>query len=496
MSTDASERPSTDRHRSESVLSGAGVMMFQRYLVAGLGWVGTLIIIRQLPPEAWGGYSFIFGLAGVLGIVSDLHIGRIVLRMVMDDQEDAGSTITSYIVLRTLLGVASGVLGVAIVVIGGYSAEVVLGMVVAGVVMTLAAAHNALGLLFQSRLWFRDMAIAAIIGQVAQTVLIFAIAYSGQGTLVWFAVPAVFFAGGELVWLYLKSRHLLRWSVQTHYWWPWLKEAAPLALGAAAASLYFKIDMVMLAELDSLTAVGQYSIGYKFSDLLGSFAYAVTTPVLTLLVAALPSDIAAFRRSFHQGFVLLLVGAVGVSIGFAGWADDAIALLYGDHYLPSAGASRLLVVGQSINFFTILLFTALVAVGRNRLYAVATVSGVGVNIALNFLLIPDRSFFGSAIATVITEVLVMAVLAAGSASIPGVRPLPWRSIAVVVSAGTVMAVMVACVHDAPWWPLAAVASGGLYLAVLHVGNVAGPGGLKALAQSHEALDLGPVEDPA
>jgi len=486
MANDTTPPPRPPRV-STSLTSGAGILLARRYLVAVMGWAGTLIVIRQLPADAWGGYSFIFGLAGILGIVSDLHIGRIVLVEVMEDPDEAGATITNYMVLRTLLGVLSAVIALVVVVAGDYPSSVVFGMAAAGLSLVIASAANSLVLLFQARLWLRDVAVGSVLGQLAQLIATVALVLSGHVGLVWFAAAAALFPAGELAWYSRRAGPLLRWRVDVRAWGPWLREAAPLAVGAAAASLYMKIDTVMLGSLDSLNSVGIYSVGYKFSDLLGSIGAAVAVPALTMLVDAWPDDPVRFRGASTHAFVLLFVAAVGSTIVFTGFARELISLLYGSRYEVATGASRALVAAQALNFFTQLCFVILVAVGRNRRYAAAMIGGVAVNVGLNFALIPHWSYFGSAIATVVTEVAVLAALGSAVLAVPGIRPLPWRSTARTVAAGAATVVVVLASDDVAWWPLAILASGATYVAALHLLRVGGPRGLRDLVKNQEVV---------
>jgi O-antigen/teichoic acid export membrane protein len=102
------------------------------------------------------------------------------------------------------------------------------------------------------------------------------------------------------------------------------------------------------------------------------------------------------------------------------------------------------------------------------------------------VLIPEWSYNGAAVATVLTEVVVLGILAAGLGSLP-VRPFPWSSLGKVVLASTCMTAVSLAVWSVTWWPVAAVVSGLVYLAALHLLNVYGPGGLRALARHEEPV---------
>ena len=479
------------------MLSGAGVLVVGRYVVAALSWGVTLIVVRELSVSDFGRYQLIFSLLAIVGFIADLRLSRIVLRDVMDAEGDAaGAIIGSYLGMRLVIGAVSYVGAMAWVMIGGYPHSVVIGTAVAGLNLIILSAAFALILLFEARLWLRDVAVANILGQVVQTIATVAIAIFGIGSILSFSWSTVANALALTLWIVIVMGRTVkvRIKVEWHRWWVWLKEAAPLALGAALDTVYFRIDIVMLSLLDTYRAVGQYSVGYKFSDLLGAVPLAVVTPALTMMVAAWPSDPAAFRRTFRHALIILTVAAIGASVGFLIFANPLVTLFYTDKFGPKAAdGARLLVVGQGLHFFTLLAFTTLVAVGRNRLYPIAMLLGVVVNVALNIVLIPEYSFLGSGWATVVTEVAVLLALGIGVARIPGVLPFPMAAIGKCLIAGAASAAVGIASLDRIPWPIGGLLTGVTYLLVVHFLQVNGPGGLRALA-GEPRDDLGAIID--
>jgi O-antigen/teichoic acid export membrane protein len=158
-----------------------------------------------------------------------------------------------------------------------------------------------------------------------------------------------------------------------------------------------------------------------------------------------------------------------------------VAFLYTDRYAGATDSARLLVVGQGLHFFTLLAFSTLVAVGRNRLYPIAMLAGVVLNIVLNAILIPEYSYLGSGWATVVTELIVLVVLAYGVARIPGVLPFPWVAIGKCAVAGAISGLVGWALLDRVHWVIGGLVTGLVYLAAVHVLAVNGPGGLRALA---------------
>jgi O-antigen/teichoic acid export membrane protein len=472
------------------------VLIVSRYLVALLGWAGTLIIVRYLSPSAWGGFSFVFSLLGIVGILSDLQVSRVVLRAILN-ADDPGRVVGSYLTLRIVFGILAYILTVTAILSGGYPQEIVLATIVAGMSLLLASPNAALRLFFESRLWLHPAAIAAVLGQVAQLILTVGIATSGSGTVASFTVPAVLFEAVILAVQLLAVRRVvrIRLSVNLGEWWYWIREALPLALGWALATVYYRVDMVMLSQLDTLTSVGLYGVGYKFADLIGFLSDALLVPALTLLVAAWPDNPAVFRRVFRHTFVVLCIIAAGVTVGFAGVALPMIELLYGSRFGAAAWAARGLVAGQAMHFFTGLAFATLVAIGRRRLFPVAMLVGLIVNVATNLWLIPRYSYNGAALATIFTELLVLVILSVALLRIGEIHPIPIATILRTTLASMLMAaVFIVLRGRLPWFAIGIVA-GALYLGALHLLRVAGPGGLIAIIRNAPRAPTVPSEGP-
>jgi O-antigen/teichoic acid export membrane protein len=237
-----------------------------------------------------------------------------------------------------------------------------------------------------------------------------------------------------------------------------------------------------LSKLGNVTSVGVYQIGYKFSDLLAFMAPALLGAVLPQLIRAWPGHPPDFRRTFRQAFIIFLAFGTFATVTFGVLCAPTIETLYGLKYASAVQPARLLVIGQGINLFTQLAFVVLVATHRRRLYPIATLVGLIVNVALNFVLIPRYSATGAGIATIVTEVIVLAILAYAVRDLP-ILPLPWRSIAVITASGCLLAVALFAIWAVAPWEVAFLASLVIYPGLLHVLRIDGHGGLIAFARS-------------
>lgn len=413
-------------------------VLASRVVVAALGWIGSVIVARSLSSEEWGQFSFVFALLGVMSIVTDLGVGRVVLaHLIGADRDEIARTASSFVALRTVLGLVGYVCAVAYVVLLGYPGQVVAATAVAGLVVVLATPSHALTVLFQSRHRMLLVGVAEAVGQLLQLALTIAAAMFAPVLLV-FVLPVV---ANELFKLAVKAYGVTRPAVgiapsrhlDVHRWKPMLVEAIPLAIGFALTVAMMKIDVLMLSLMDTYEAVGTYSIGYKFSDVLDTFSLAAAAPVSTLLVAAWPANPTAFRDRTRTAALLFALGGAVCVVGFWPSAHQLITLLYGERFAPATFSARLLVVGAALTALIVLGIFLLGAAGLQRHYPWVAVGGLALNVGLNLVLIPRMSYDGAAISTVVTwAVTVVALWLVIHRAVPITGLLPLRQLATLV----------------------------------------------------------------
>ncbi|SNS78279.1 flippase [Rhodococcoides kyotonense] len=463
----------------------AAVLM-SRVVVAALGWIGSVVIARTLSPDEWGQFSFVFALLGLMSVVTDLGVGRVVLaRLIDDDVEEIARTASSFLALRFVLGLVGYLLAIAYVLVLGYPSEVVLATAVGGLVVVFATPSHALSVLFQARHRLLLVAVAESVGQVLQLALTVLAAVFAP-TLLWFVLPAV---ANEIFKLVTKGFGIRSRSVglrpsrhiEIRRWGPYLKEAVPLAIGFALTIAMLKIDVLMLSLLDNFDAVGLYSIGYKFSDMIDTFTLAAVAPVSTLLIASWPDDLTTFRERSRSAATLFIVfGAMAVA-GFWPSAEPLIQLLYGDRFVEGAHAARLLVLGAALMSLVMLGIFVLASAGMQRHYPVVALLGLAINVGLNLVLIPRMSYNGAAISTVVTIGVTLVLLwIVIERSMPMSSVLPVRSVAAVaIACAAVSGVAYVAVQQfsAIWLPISVLSAalvGAIVFALVAVGAIESP----------------------
>ncbi|USX47387.1 flippase [Dietzia kunjamensis] len=447
---------------SRSLLANSGAMVAGRILTAVLGWAGSVVIARSLSPDDWGRYSFVFGLLGVLSLVTDLGVGRVVLaRLTGASCEESRRVAGSFILLRFVLGLIGFAVAVAYAAITGMSTELVAVVAFAAIGVVLATPANALMVLYQARLRLVTITVWDAVAHIVQLTLVLIVARTAP-SLVWFIVPVL---AKELTVLVARAAGVLRgrlgprpvFSAGTAYWGEMLREAVPISIGFALIMLLTKVDILILQRLDTFESVGMYAIGYKFSDLVIMVAVTISVPFTTVLVRAWPDDDETFRQRTRQAMIIAGVLGLLAVVGFWPTADFFVGLLYGERFVEAAGTAQLLVLASALSGATNIGLVALIAARKLTVFPWVAAGGVLLNVALNLVAIPRWSYEGAAAATLVTEALVFVsvlLLVQRSIGIRGVVPWgPLVRLALLAAAVVAPSVVLITYSAWPWLPV-------------------------------------------
>lgn len=190
-----------------------------------------------------------------------------------------------------------------------------------------------------------------------------------------------------------------------------LKPVLIFFIQTVAITIYTSMGTVMLGFLKGEYAVGIYDAGIKIKLILSYFVTGMSTvllPKVSFCVAKGQKEDFQTAISKTMEFIFLL--SFPMIIFFGVMADETMALVCGMRY----GQGELLLQTLLPTIFLIgcssmLDYQILTPTHRERFAMMAYLVGAGVNLMLNFLLIPYWSMVGAAVATLLAEVSVLGV---------------------------------------------------------------------------------------
>lgn len=225
------------------------------------------------------------------------------------------------------------------------------------------------------------------------------------------AISAV--AGGLVLWLYWSRRRRDCFEeVETdaiHAITKRLSWAAVLPLGISTIlnQAFHNVDSILLAAMTPIEEVGRYNAAYKILFLILGLYYLLTQSAYPRLANSrakmLPRRLLLTALAVAIGVGGVVAAAVGV------FADRLLIFVYGSD-LGAGTLLRVLCVAIPMDFAAALMGIALVSQSKDKPVLWAALIAAGSNILLNLLLIPHLRGLGSAIATLVSYLVLLSIL--------------------------------------------------------------------------------------
>jgi O-antigen/teichoic acid export membrane protein len=185
-----------------------------------------------------------------------------------------------------------------------------------------------------------------------------------------------------------------------------LRESFPLMLNHLLATLFFKVDVLLLEPMKGNTVVGWYSQAYKVVDMLNIIPAYFTMALFPVLSQQADGDRAAARRSYLLAVKLLVMLALPCAVAFTYLAYLAIGVLGGARFLPDgAVALQLMIWSIPIGWINSVTNYMMIALGLQRKLTVAFCIGLAFNVVANLIFIPLYSYRAAAVVTIFSEIV-------------------------------------------------------------------------------------------
>jgi len=190
-----------------------------------------------------------------------------------------------------------------------------------------------------------------------------------------------------------------------------LKQSVPLGLANTIASLYRRLDKILITQLIGFTAVGLYGAAYKFIEIV----WIISGIIMTSIYPLLSRDSSAGNRELFQSYRRALVynGLIGIiiTIFILTTGRGLILFLYGKEFEGSVGLlfilsflSPFILVGNILGHIMVILEK------QGIPYITTRVGSLVVQVLLIFLLVPLLDIAGVAYSLIITEGVACCVL--------------------------------------------------------------------------------------
>jgi len=168
------------------------------------------------------------------------------------------------------------------------------------------------------------------------------------------------------------------------------------------ATLYWRVDVVMLSTLASIREVGMYGAAYRIMDLIRILPQSLCMAVYPLVSEAAVTDLGRMRRVGSETLRFLLAITLPMVVGGTMLAGPILEFTVGKEF-REAGTTLAVLLWTAIPYTFVRYYAyVIVSANRERIDLLLNVVLSAVNIGLNVLLIPKFGALGSAFATLLS----------------------------------------------------------------------------------------------
>ena len=403
----------------QKVIRNVGWLVLEKVVTIVLNLSIGIYVIRYLGADNFGKLSYCVSLVGMFGAIAKLGLDSIVVRTLVKEEESAPEILGTAFMLKLLSSLITLILITCVVLTLNRDPQI-----------QWIAIVIALGLMFRSAevvdFWFQSKvlsksivvvrSIKLIISSAAK--LVFILLGLPLGAFAWLLLADEIVQAVGMVWIYSKYTSLERklkaanlvtskglsigWKLNSARAMKLLQDSWPLILSGVMITIYMKIDQVMLGNMASNEAVGNYAAAVRFSEIWYFFPTAICASVFPAVIRAKQKSKQEYYDKLQQLYDLMAWMSLAIALVMTLTSDSLIQMLLGTEYTEAGKILAWHIWASPFVFLGVARSQWLVAENLTKLSFATTSLGTIVNILLNLWLIPIYEGTGAAIATVIS----------------------------------------------------------------------------------------------
>ena len=364
----------------------------------------VIILARELGPEGFGQWALVMSLVAILAMVAEGGFQTLTIRDLAPRPGRAWSYLVRTMRVRLVLSFLAG----AGLVVWGISVEggrAPAWIFVLGAVLLFPETFIRAGQAVVNARERMGLTSGLSLAQAGLTTLVVGgVVLAGAGVSGGLAALLAVNAAAAVAIVWVIRPFLLRDEAETQSAWRLFVTAFPYGLMALLVIIYVRIDVIMLASLRGAEDAGYYNAALRLYEAGVIVPAALTTALFPVMSRQLAGrDMAGLLTSYLQAVRILIILALPIAAAATFYSSWAVELLFGSEYLPAAPA--LIVLGWSLIIFFVAAPVGNLLAASNLMakFVPWFAANTGLNIALNFWLIPLYGPRGAALATLITE---------------------------------------------------------------------------------------------
>lgn len=362
-----------------------------------------IMVARYLGPDQYGLMNYVISYVMLFSVFASFGLDGIEIRELSKSGSDRDAILGTAFSLR----LAFALIAILLILLtllwfesDGYIFAMVMVYSLMLVCSSLKVIRNYFTSIVRNEYVVKTEITRTVVGALLKVMLLFV-----HASLTWFIVVSTFdfvIIGGGYLYSYRKKvGNVQEWKFDPAIAKMLLRSSFPLLLSGTAIIIYQKIDAVLIRNMLNTSAVGQFSVAAKITQLSIFVPLVVAQTITPLLVKVHQESESRYLKKSRQFMDIMVWSGVAMATVMCIFAAPAIKILYGEEYICAISVLQIM-AWKTVCMALLSASGQLIIIENLQRYVVfRNLTGCILSVLLNLLLIPRWGVVGSATATVV-----------------------------------------------------------------------------------------------
>lgn len=397
----------------DKLFENSGWLLIDKLSKLFPGVIIVALIGRHLGPEEFGVWNYALALTAIVGSGAILGMDKLAVKELINNEHRQGTIVATIILMRISASLICMSICIGIVMFAKEQQQLYLYCTIFSALVIVLQSFDVLDYFYQAKNNVKRVIIPKVAVFIAFCVIKLIIVFLDGSLMAFLWASAMEMIVTYLIIIMVFSYHntadfTLR--IDRPLAKILLRQSWPLMLSNLVVILFMKIDLVLLDMLSNAAELGKYVSAARISELWYAIPTVISVAILPGLIQKKNGSrndyLLALEKWLRLSFWLSAMIAVLITLT----ARLIIPFLYGEGYAAASWMLMIHVWAGIPVFLSIVFVQYLFVEGAYKIYLYGNLSGLMVNVCINFMLIPSYGGMGAAIATVAAYTTVFGML--------------------------------------------------------------------------------------
>jgi len=379
-------------------------LLFEKMMRLFNGLVIGAIVARYLKPANYGMLNYIQSFVVLFVPIATFGLDNILIRELINNSNKSNEILGTSFILRLIGALLSILLLFFTSIIIKNDNNITFLLMITSISLFIQS-FNIIDYFFQSIVLSKYIVISNVMSLLISSLLKILLVFWESSIIFFYLVlllDTTIAIMGYIFFYYKNGFSLFSWKYDNLIAINLIKDSWPLMIGGIAASVYIRIDQIIIKSLINTEAVGYYAVSAKLTELWGNITIILTQTFMPVILRSKGKNNEEYLYRIQELYNILLKIAFWIAIIITIFAPEIILLLFGKTYSRSIFILRIYIWSILFVFLSNGSWSFFIANNLQKLASYRLIIGAVFNITLNIVLIPIYGLVGAALATIIS----------------------------------------------------------------------------------------------